>query len=255
MFFALGTAVLYQNGAHVSVAGRDVAYWKPAGPAPAAGYPLIVFSHGYTGCNTQSTFLMTALAEAGYLVLAPNHKDALCGTARQAGTRKPPERPLGDASQWDDSTYRVRAADVKAVLDAALAGKSFEGVQYNPVRVGLAGHSFRRIYGFGAGRGLAVVEKVTRIKAVLALSPFCTPFIEKGMLNQMNIPVMYQGGWIDFGVAGIVAAAHGRLRSFRRIPKYYVELQGAGHFAWTDLNKSFQKPIDTFTALRFSIGT
>ncbi len=84
---------------------------------------------------------MTALAEAGYLVLAPNHKDALCGTARQAGTRKPPERPLGDASQWDDSTYRVRAADVKAVLDAALAGKSFEGVPVDAARVGLAGRS------------------------------------------------------------------------------------------------------------------
>src|SRR5579872_3176388 len=63
------------NTLHVTIAGRDVAVWKPEGAAPASGYPLILFSHGYTGCNTQSVFLMRALAHAGYLVLAPNHKD------------------------------------------------------------------------------------------------------------------------------------------------------------------------------------
>jgi hypothetical protein len=39
---------------HVSVASRDVAVWKPLGTPPPNGYPLIVFSHGFTGCNTQN---------------------------------------------------------------------------------------------------------------------------------------------------------------------------------------------------------
>src|SRR5271154_6050647 len=71
------------NVTHLRVAGRDVALWKPGTAAPAAGYPLVVFSHGYGGCNTQSVFLMEALAKAGYLVLAPNHADAHCGSARR----------------------------------------------------------------------------------------------------------------------------------------------------------------------------
>jgi Dipeptidyl aminopeptidases/acylaminoacyl-peptidases len=63
---------------HVSVAGRDVAVWKPLRTLPPNGYPLTVFSNGFTGCNTQTKFLMQALAKAGYWVLAPNHKDAGC---------------------------------------------------------------------------------------------------------------------------------------------------------------------------------
>ena len=59
-----------QQPQHITISGRDVAVWKPSATAPASGYPLIVFSHGFTGCNTQTKFLMEALAEAGYLVLA-----------------------------------------------------------------------------------------------------------------------------------------------------------------------------------------
>jgi hypothetical protein len=30
-------------------------------------------------------------------------------------------------------------------------------------------------------------------------------------------------------------------------PKYYVEFDGAGHFAWTLLNKTYQDVIDTYS--------
>src|SRR5438874_8114140 len=99
---------------HLNVAGRDVAVWKPQVSALSnKGYPLILFSHGFGGCNTQSIFLMEALAHSGYLVLAPNHKDASCGTAKQneawypgklAGkkNRAHPEEPFRDEVQWTD---------------------------------------------------------------------------------------------------------------------------------------------------------
>src|SRR5580698_2997141 len=53
------------------IASRRVALWKPTGPAPSIGYPIILFSHGFLVCGTQSVFLTESLAEAGYLVLAP----------------------------------------------------------------------------------------------------------------------------------------------------------------------------------------
>src|SRR5438034_7660456 len=90
---------------HIAISGRDVAIWKPAGPAPSAGFPVILFSHGYGGCNTQSIFLMEALAEAGYFVIAPNHKDARCGSARN-GLRAVPEAPFRKDKSWSDQTYR-----------------------------------------------------------------------------------------------------------------------------------------------------
>ncbi len=65
--------------AEVDIAGRRVAMWKPAGEPPPDGYPVILFSHGFTGCGTQSVFLTEALAQDGYFVLAPNHRDAGCG--------------------------------------------------------------------------------------------------------------------------------------------------------------------------------
>ena len=74
LVFGLSAACLPAHDVtHITVAGRDVAVWKPGGPAPPSGYPVIVFSHGFMGCNTQSVFLTEALAASGYLVVAPNH--------------------------------------------------------------------------------------------------------------------------------------------------------------------------------------
>jgi predicted dienelactone hydrolase len=127
---------------HISIGGRDVAVWKPAGAAPDGGSALVVFSHGFGGCNTQSVFLMEALANTGYLVVAPNHGDASCGSAhhaRSAGWR--PEEPFQKAAEWSDSTYKDRRADIESVLGAVLSEKSFQGVRVDANRVGIAGHS------------------------------------------------------------------------------------------------------------------
>jgi len=131
---------------HVMVAGRDVAVWKPAGPAPPAGYPMIVFSHGFTGCNTQSVFFTEALAAAGYLVVAPNHADGRCGTARRSAggfsvSRPQPEASFGDAKSWSDSTYRDRLTDIRTILDTILRTPTWNGVPVDAQRIGIAGHS------------------------------------------------------------------------------------------------------------------
>jgi predicted dienelactone hydrolase len=122
---------------------RVTELWLPKGVAPAAGYPLIVFSHGFSGCNTQSIFLMNALASAGYLVLAPNHQDARCGSVVRHGMVR-----------WSDQTHRDRAADMEAVLDAMLREKTFRNVPINAQRIGQAGHSLGgyTVLGLAGGR-------------------------------------------------------------------------------------------------------
>src|SRR5947208_1374847 len=56
-----------------TLGGVDVAIWRPA-VRPA---PLVIFSHGLHGMAAQSTFLTQALAEHGYLVIAPEHRDSM----------------------------------------------------------------------------------------------------------------------------------------------------------------------------------
>src|SRR5262245_15676254 len=74
----------------VVLGGREVVVWSPHG-ATTTKQPVIIFSHGFGGCATQSRFLTEALAERGYWVFAPNHKDASCGRS-DAMTR--PEEPF-----------------------------------------------------------------------------------------------------------------------------------------------------------------
>lgn len=81
---------------HVKLAGLDVAVWQAA---TQTSRPLIVFSHGFDGCNTQSAFLMRSLAASGYIVMAPNHADSKCG---KASSGRPEER-FGNASAWTDT--------------------------------------------------------------------------------------------------------------------------------------------------------
>ena len=239
-----------QDLQHVTVAGRDVAVWKPSGTPPPNGYPLIVFSHGFTGCNTQTKFLMQARAKAGYLVLAPNHKDAGCQSGRHFsdGGQKS-EEPFRDAGKWNDETYRDRRQDMEEVLNAALSKSEFGRVPVDSKRVGLAGHSLGGYTVLGIAGGWAE-WKDKRIKAVLALSPYCSPYLSKGQLANLNMPVMYQGGTRDFGVTPVVNKQGGAYDLSSK-PKYYVELEGAGHFAWTDLNRAYASSIDTYSVAFF----
>ena len=243
---------------HVKVDGRDVAIWKPAGAAPASGYPVIVFSHGFTGCNTQSTFLMDALARAGYLVVAPNHQDARCGTAQREKSgsaleglfSSKPEQPFKDPGAWSDQTYKARAEDIRSLLDSVLRDKSFGGVPVDAKRVGLAGHSLGGYTVLGlAGAWPSWRDK--RAKAVLALSAYCNPYVLKGDLEHLGVPVMYQGGTRDFGITPAIRRFNGAY-DVSSAPKVYVEFEGAGHFAWTDLNHAYTAQIDEYSVAFFN---
>jgi predicted dienelactone hydrolase len=250
LFLAILPVFAGGTGTHIQIGGRDVAVWKPVGAGPAAGFPLIVFSHGFGGCNTQSVFLMEALRNAGYLVVAPNHADAGCGTARAVRSgRRRPEEPFQDAGHWSEATYKDRRVDIEAVLDAVLRAKTFEGIPVDAGRIGIAGHSLGGYTALGIS-GAWAGWKDPRLKAALAVSPYNTPFLEKGDLGHMNVPVMYQGGTLDFGITPTVRRLKGAYdRS--SAPKFYVEFRGAGHLAWTDLNPRFQNLIDRYSIAFF----
>jgi len=223
----------------VEIAGLHVAIWRPAGGAPSP--PVLVFSHGFHGCSTQSRFLMEAFAAAGYLVLAPNHRDAVCGRG-EAHWRDRPEVPFRHPESWSDSSYRDRADDLRALVEAARRDPQ---LQADWERLGLVGHSLGGYTVLGLA-GAWPSWKLPGVKAVLALSPFSQPFLSRATLAGLSAPVMYQGGTLDLGITPWIDRAAGAYAQSPG-PKYLVEFAGAAHFAWADVGRRAHAPIVAYS--------
>jgi predicted dienelactone hydrolase len=232
------------HGEKATLGGRSVVIWRPAS-APGTKAPLVIFSHGFGGCATQSTFLTAALASRGYLVVAPQHKDARCGGVQQSGrtARSRPEEPFQNPEAWSDQTFVDRADDIRAILDA-IAHDNDLAARVDMSRLALTGHSLGGYTVVGLA-GAWASWKLPNVKAVLALSPYIQPFVRHHTLSQLSAPVMYQGGTLDFGITPFVERAGGAYDA-SPAPKYFVDFTGAGHLAWTDIRASVHDRIEEY---------
>lgn len=202
-----------------------------------------MFSHGFHGCSTQSRFLMEAFAGAGYLVVAPNHRDATCHGGEATWTGRP-EVSFKQADSWSESSYRDRADDIRRLIDALRTDDRFrERIDWN--HVGLAGHSLGGYTVLGLA-GAWAGWKLPGIKAVLALSPYSQPFEQQHTLSALSVPVMYQGGTRDLGITPTLHKSMGTYDQSRE-PKYYVEFNRAGHFAWTNVSPTAHESIAAYS--------
>ncbi len=69
------TSVAHAEMKRFDVDKTEVLAWLPDGYTKSKEkYPLLVFSHGFGGCPMQSVYLTSALAHAGFIVLAPRHR-------------------------------------------------------------------------------------------------------------------------------------------------------------------------------------
>ncbi|HME69080.1 MAG TPA: dienelactone hydrolase family protein [Myxococcota bacterium] len=217
----------------VLLAGMKVTVWSEETSTPTK-QPVIIFSHGFHGCATQSRFLMEAFASRGYLVFAPNHRDATCdsGNARLIAA---PEVAFRRPELWNDTTYRDREEDIRRLIDAISSDDRF-ATRADLSRLGLSGHSLGGYTVLGLA-GAWPSWKLGGVKAVLALSPYSQPFIVHDRLGGLDAPVMYQGGTRDLGITPSLRKNEGAYEQ-SPTPKYYVEFDKAGHFAWTNLSET-----------------
>jgi pimeloyl-ACP methyl ester carboxylesterase len=233
-----GTTEAGQNS--VRLADLDVTVWSQR---TEAKQPVIIFSHGFHGCATQSRFLMEAFAADGYLVLAPNHRDATCNGGKGSWLSGA-EIPLRDPVKWNESIYRDRADDIRRLV-AALGTDNRFRPRADLSRVALAGHSLGGYTVLGLA-GAWPSWKLAGVKAVLALSPYSQPFVEQGTLADLSAPVMYQGGTLDFGTTPALQKTSGAYDQSPE-PKYFVEFEKAGHFAWADVGIAAHKEIVAYS--------
>lgn len=136
---------------------------RDAEPDPGeAPYPLILFSHGLGACSIQSIYYTENLASFGYVVVAPEHRDAgMCHPDREpdvtggqiAWAAIKSGFNLGDAVEalfseelaetGGDQSYR--AVEASAAIDQALEWNRDETSalhgMIDPQRIGATGHS------------------------------------------------------------------------------------------------------------------
>ncbi len=96
------------GGKSVSVGGNGVFYGTPAGrdaPHQAGRFPMVVISHGAGGNAEQFGWIASELAQAGFVVVLPNHPGTTTGNASAEAAVRVWERP----------------ADVSAILDEITA--------------------------------------------------------------------------------------------------------------------------------------
>lgn len=221
-------------------------------------WPLLIFSHGFGGCAKQSKFLTQYLADHGYIVIAPDHEDANCDRFGKGGLRSTlqamrpgkdmrPEKPFRNPDIWTDKTEADRRDDVLFALSSMLDDRQYKNY-IDTDKIGLIGHSLGGYTVLGLAGGWQS-WKDKRIKAVLALSPYLTPYLKSHGLQRISVPVMYEGGTKDEEITTHLRRKGGAYDQ-ARAPKYFVELEGANHYAWTELYTDYQSIVNK-TALQF----
>lgn len=208
----------------------QVGFAKEGAEVTPGEHPLLLFSHGFLGTSDQSIFLTEACARAGYIVAAMNHADSL-GT-RQRGKQEPPK--FGEFATWTDDKYRDRQEDLTALLNQMLewnesADSPWSG-RIDDTRIGGMGHSLGGYTVMGMSGGWKS-WKEQRLKAAVLLSPFAHPFDAKGNAGDVTIPVMMQGGTLDWGVTPFLTPVYRKLKG----PKVLLVLKNETHFGWTNL--------------------
>ena len=205
--------------------------------------PVVIFSHGFHGCATQSRFLMEAFASAGYLVVAPNHRDATChGGLKHLADRL--HTAFQKPASWNDDSFRDRADDIRRLIDALATDERFRA-RADLSRLALAGHSLGGYTVLGLA-GAWQSWKLPHVKAVLALSPYSPPFLAHDTLGGLTAPVMYQGGTLDFGILPALRKNSGAFEQSPE-PKYFVDFDGATHFVWTNLGLGHRNEIVAYS--------
>jgi pimeloyl-ACP methyl ester carboxylesterase len=238
----LATTAAQATEQTLTIGGTTVVVWSQ-GTGANVKKPVIIFSHGFHGCATQSRFLMEAFEFAGYLVFAPNHHDATC-RGGETKWRGRPDVPFGQPETWDPTSYRDRADDVRRLLDALRTDDRFR-TRADWSSVGLVGHSLGG-YTVLELAGAWPAQTLGGVKAVLALSPYADPFIVHHTLDGLSVPVMYQGGTRDFGITPSLRKGMGAYDQ-SPVPKYYVEFEKAGHLAWTNMSNTAHESIVAYS--------
>jgi len=142
-------------------------------PTRDGAYPVVVFTHGYTGTFTDDTFLFEDLASRGYIVASVEHSHEATAVAYPDGriVKSLFGSHLNETGDMDSATLdtaeSARLSDVRFVVGELTrlsnnAASPFAG-HLDTSSVAVAGHSF------GALTALQAVQQDARIRAAVLI--------------------------------------------------------------------------------------
>ena len=180
-----------------------------------APYPLIVFSHGYTGVRRQSVSYTGHLASHGYVVISPDYP--LSNGLAPGGAR------AGDVLN--------QPADVSFLIDSFLGfadepGNPLEGA-IDETAIGLTGHSLGGLTTILATFGPLADP---RVKAALPLAPVSC-LVGSQTYEDSHTPLLVVSGSDDQLVAFESAR---QAYDAANPPKYLLKLLGGNHMRFAD---------------------
>lgn len=239
------------GGPTTGMVAVDAAPLSESGP-----YPLLIFSHGYSGGGIGSVFFTEALAARGWVVAAPDHHDGHSAVRIRAGQVKGLDRlgMLREAREItmsgpaDRGKYLYRLDEMKCALDRVTADPVF-GRLVDHDRIAVGGHSFGGFTALGLC-GTIPERRDPRIKAVLLFSTGAGGYLfTPDELAAVRMPSMlFMGEREKEDERGGRTMIELEEKIYRALPspKYFLVVRDGTHFSF---NNRF---TDGFAARRLS---
>lgn len=235
--------------------GRVVPYklYLPKGTGP---FPVVVHSHGLGGNREASSYILQAVAEAGYIVVTLQHAGSDSGILGGGG-RPGTEAAVVAAGRtgMTAEAAQARYGDLPFALDQIAKDPSLKG-KADLAHIGMSGHSFGALSTLTAvGQRLASAPAETRyaeprIKAAIAYSPNKPRGDDpKLAFARIKTPMLHFTGTADTTPFDLEKTPFERTTPYQAISgadQYLVILDGADHalFGGRRVTTGQLRPID-----------
>jgi len=170
----------------------------PSIPIADGTFPVVIYSHGWTGFRTIAINQIETLVSNGYMVIAIDHTYGAVATRLTNGeviehdpAALPDEEVVGEEAYAEASATLVStfAADIVTVLNTLEQGEAgaFGAVAASAdlTRIGVYGHST------GGGAAIQVCLEDPRCAAVLGLDPWVEPLSDRVIKLTATRPALF----------------------------------------------------------------
>jgi dienelactone hydrolase len=202
--------------------------------APQRGrrLPLVLFSHGAYSSGQDYDSVLTAWARAGFVVIAPTHRDST-----RLGTRRGSQEPRWFGWRLDDMHAVVAGLDAIVAAVPTLQGR------VDATRIAATGHSFGGLVAQTLGgasyqdvaTGQTIERRLANVRAVIIFSGAgaMEPLLRPADFARLTLPTLVTVGTDDLAQAPGLTGYQWRRQPYDLISpgnKYLLTLEGADHY-------------------------